>query len=148
MNIRRLRQGDDLAEAVRLLCRFFAEEGFDTLADVIESRAATLAGLETCLMLLAEENGKAIGVATASSEFGIEFGWWAEMGDLYVLPEARGRGAAKALVAAIEDWLRERGISGYQVTVTPEGEEHHGLRDYYRALGFSGDGRLLLFKNL
>lgn len=148
MIVRRLQRGDDLAAAITLLTRFFAEEGFGTPPGVIEKHAAILAGLDTCLMIVAEDLGEVIGVATASMEFGIEFGWWAEMGDLYVVPEARGRGAAKALVAGIEDWLRSNGVKGYQVTVTPEGEEHHGLQAYYRTLGFSGDGRLLLFKEL
>ena len=96
----------------------------------------------------AESDDTVVGVATASMEFGIEFAWWAEMGDLYVLPDARGLGVAKLLVGGIESWLRSRGVAGYQVTVTPDGEDHHGLRAYYRKLGFTGDGRLLLFKEL
>ena len=93
-------------------------------------------------------DGQTVGVATVSSEFGIELGWWAEMGDLYVVPAARGQGVAKALVEAAEGWMKVRGIAGYQVTVTPVGQEHHGLMEYYRKQGFDSEGRLLLFKQL
>ncbi len=148
MKLRHLTPGDDLSAAIHLLQRFFAEEGFDTPPHVIAERVRALAGLETCLLIVAEAGSETVGVATASMEFGIEFGWWAEMGDLYVLPEARGTGVAKLLVEGIEAWLRAKGVAGYQVTVTPEGEDHHGLRAYYRKLGFRGDGRLLLFKEL
>lgn len=148
MKLRRLTADDDLTAATYLLQRFFAEEGFTTPPAVIAERVQMLAGLDTCLLITAESDDTVVGVATASMEFGIEFGWWAEMGDLYVLPDARGLGVAKLLVDGIEDWLRSRGVAGYQVTVTPDGEDHHGLSAYYRKLGFAGDGRLLLFKDL
>lgn len=148
MKLRRLTVGDDLTAATYLLQRFFAEEGFSTPPAVIAERVMMLAGLDTCLLITAESDDTVVGVATASMEFGIEFGWWAEMGDLYVLPDARGLGVAKLLVDGIESWLRSRGVAGYQVTVTPDGEDHHGLRAYYQKLGFTGDGRLLLFKDL
>ena len=148
MKLRRLTADDDLTAATYLLQRFFAEEGFSTPPAVIAERVMMLAGLDTCLLITAESDDTVVGVATASMEFGIEFGWWAEMGDLYVLPDARGLGVAKLLVDGIESWLRSRGVAGYQVTVTPDGEDHHGLRAYYQKLGFTGDGRLLLFKDL
>lgn len=81
-------------------------------------------------------------------KFGIEFDWSAEMGDLYVLPEWRGRGVSKRLVAAVESFLREKGAAGYQVTVTSHSEAQHGLGQFYAALGFDDDGRRLLYKSL
>ncbi|MBC8036911.1 MAG: GNAT family N-acetyltransferase [Rhizobiales bacterium] len=148
MTISRLTAAHDLTAAIDLLCRFFSEEGFTTEASTIAGHARQLAGLETCGLFLAEEGGKAVGVATVSLEFGIEYGWWAEMGDLYVLPEYRGRGLSRALIAAIEDFLKERGVAGYQVTVTPHASEHHDLAQYYSRLGFNSEGRLILFKEL
>lgn len=148
MIVRRLTAGDDLTAATKLLQQFFSEEDFSTPPNIIAQRVVLLAGLDTCGLFVAVENGDSVGVATVSMEFGIEFGWWAEMGDLYVLPEGRGRGVAGALVAAIEEFITARGAAGYQVTVTPAGDSHHGLMGYYRKLGFDGDGRLLLFKTL
>ena len=144
--VRRLEAGDDAAGAAQLLIRFFAEEGFDTPPEAIRRRTAEMAAIDNCGLFLAEAEGAPIGVATVSLEFGIEFGWSAEMGDLYVVPEWRGRGVSCALLRAIEDLLVKRGASGYQVTVTPFGQDHHDLRAYYAKLGFGGDGRLILRK--
>jgi GNAT superfamily N-acetyltransferase len=146
--VRRLRAGDDTAGAAALLARFFLEEGFDTPPDVIRQRTAEMAEIDTCGLFIAEEAGAALGVATVSLEYGIEFGWSAEMGDLYVVPEWREKGVSRALLQAIETLLAARGASGYQVTVTPFGQDHHDLRAYYAKLGFGTDGRLILRKPL
>lgn len=148
MIIRRLAAGDGLSGAIGLLQRFFREEGFDTPDDAIARNTALMAGNGNCAILVAEDDGKAIGIATLSMEFGIEFGWSGEMGDLYVLPEWRGRGLARRLVEAVEDILRRRGGAGYQVTVTPYAEQHHGLGKFYASLGFDDEGRRILFKKL
>lgn len=148
VRIRRLAGADDLTEACDLLIRFFREEGFDTPDEVIRRHTAIMAGLDNCGLFIAEILGKAIGVATISLEFGIEFGWGAEMGDLYVLPEWRGKGLSRQLVLAIEDFLKGRGASVYQVTVTPYAQEAHDLTRFYDRLGFDSEGRFILAKKL
>lgn len=148
LKVRRLSAGDDFSSATELLRRFFVEEGFSTPGEEIAKNTRTLAGLPNCGLFTAEDDGLAIGVATVSLEFGIEFGWSAEMGDLYVLPAWRGKGVSRLLVEAIESFLREKGAAGYQVTVTPFAEEHHALGRYYEKLGFASEGRLILYKRL
>jgi GNAT superfamily N-acetyltransferase len=146
--IRRLRSSDDVTAAADLLIRFFREESFDTPDEIIRANTMRMAAIDACGLFLCESEGRAIGVATISMEFGIEFGWSGEMGDLYVLPEWRGQGVSQALVAAVEGFLTERSARGYQVTVTPYAEDAHGLQAYYRRLGFSSEGRLILYKKL
>jgi ribosomal protein S18 acetylase RimI-like enzyme len=146
--VRRLGPGDDVREASRLLIAFFAEEGFPTPAAIVERHAGEMAKLDTCGLFVAEVASEAVGVATASLEFGVEYGWSAEMGDLYVVPEWRGRGVAQRLVTALEAFLIDRGCAGYQVSVTEEAERRHGLAGYYRKLGFEDEGRRALFKRL
>ncbi|MBK1866715.1 GNAT family N-acetyltransferase [Aestuariivirga sp. YIM B02566] len=146
--IRQLTVKDDLSEATKLLIRFFREEQFDTPDEIIERNTATLAGLDTCGLFIAEADGRTIGVATVSLEFGVEFGWGAEMGDLYVLPDWRGKGVSRRLVQAIEDFLKDRGASFYQVTVTPYARDAHDLGKFYEGLGFGSEGRLILAKAL
>jgi GNAT superfamily N-acetyltransferase len=148
VRIRKLGANDDLTQAGNLLIRFFREEGFNTPDDVIRRHAAIMAGLDNCGLFVAEASGVAIGVATISLEFGIEFGWGAEMGDLYVLPEWRGRGLSRRLVLTIEAFLKERDASFYQVTVTPYAQEAHDLKAFYDRLGFDSEGRLILAKKL
>jgi GNAT superfamily N-acetyltransferase len=101
-----------------LLTRFFAGEGFATPPEAIAANVARMAGLEACALLLARVDSEPAGVATVSLDFGIEYGWSAEMGDLYVDPRFRGRGVARSLMAAAEVFCRARGVSGLGVTVT------------------------------
>jgi GNAT superfamily N-acetyltransferase len=148
VRIRRLGASDDLTQACELLIRFFREEGFSTPDEVIRRHTAVMARLDNCGLFIAEASGSAIGVATISLEFGIEFGWGAEMGDLYVLPEWRGKGLSRRLVLAIEDFLKGRGASFYQVTVTPYAQQAHDLKAFYDRFGFDSEGRLILAKKL
>lgn len=148
VRVRHLGGTDDLSKAADLLIRFFREEQFDTPDDVIRRNAAIMAGLDNCGLFIAENAGRAIGVATISLEFGIEFGWGAEMGDLYVLPEWRGKGVSRQLVSAIEGFLAERSATIYQITLTPYAQDAHDLRKFYERLGFESEGRLILAKKL
>ncbi len=148
MNIRRLTGSDDLSGAIELLRRFFSEEGFDTAQEMIAAHTRQLAALETCGLFIGEDQGKTVGVATVSMEFGIEYGWWAEMGDLYLVPEYRGRGLSRRVVKSVEEFLKDRGCHGYQVTVTPFAGAQHGLARYYARLGFKSEGRLILRKRI
>ena len=147
MKVRRLTAQDAPQAAARLLQRFFREEGFKTPEATIASNLDAMLGMTHCAVLLAEEQGIAVGVATVSMDFGIEYGWSAELGDLYVLPEHRGKGVSRLLVAQAEAWLREMGAVGYQVTVTPHGADAE-LRKFYNALGFADEGRVLLYRTL
>ncbi len=146
MIIRKLGPADNIAGAILLLQRFFREEGFDTADAVIAANARKMAGIETCGLFAAEDGGWTIGVATVSLEFGVEYGWSAEMGELYIVPEWRGRGLAREMAGEIEAFLKERGARGYQVTVTPYASEQHDLANFYPRLGFANEGRLILYK--
>jgi GNAT superfamily N-acetyltransferase len=146
--VRRLSAADELMGAISLLQQFFREEGFDTPPETIASHVRQMAGIAACGLFLAEDGRAAVGVATVSLEFGIEFGWSAEMGDLYVASGWRGRGVSRMLVGAVENYLRDCGAAGYQVTVTPHAEDRHGLSGFYDRLGFTNEGRLIRYKRL
>jgi ribosomal protein S18 acetylase RimI-like enzyme len=148
VDVQRLGSGDNLAAATVLLTRFFAEEGFATPPETIAANVRRMAGLEVCALLLVRMDGEPAGVATVSLDFGIEYGWSAEMGDLYVDPRFRCRGVARSLMAAAEVFCRARGASGLGVTVTAEAEARHGLTRFYQALGFTGEGRRLLWRDV
>jgi GNAT superfamily N-acetyltransferase len=84
-----------------------------------------------------------VGIVTVTSMVYIEWGRLGEIGDLYVLPEARGNGIARRLVQAAIDWCRARGCSAVEATTTPLGEAAHGLRSFYSRLGFAATGRTI-----
>ncbi len=148
VTVRRLTGSDDVTTAASLLTRFFREEQFDTPDEIIWRNTRTMAGLDNCGLFIAENSGAAVGVATVSLEFGIEFGWGGEMGDLYVQPEWRGKGVSRRLVLAVESFLKERGVAAYQVTLTPYAQDAHDLKAFYAGLGFQTEGRLILAKKL
>jgi GNAT superfamily N-acetyltransferase len=145
---RRINSGDDTTAAEDLLIRFFREEGFDTPSETIRANCRKLAGQDICALFLAQTELSPVGVATISLNFGIEYGWLGEMGDLYVLPEFRSRGVARGLISEVERFLKLRGASGYQVTVTPYARRAHSLQHFYAKLGFGAEGREILYKGL
>ena len=66
------------------------------------------------IMLVAEQDGKAVGWAFAHDQSGDLFVIEPErrhghIAELYVLPEARGKGLGRALIEGCEGWARERG---------------------------------------
>src|SRR3954471_1280752 len=57
----------------------------------------------------------------------------AEIKRMYVLPEARGRGAARALLVALEDAAREL---GYALARLDTGRSQHHARALYESAGY------------
>lgn len=136
------------AAAFELLKRFFIEEGFETpLAQLYESLGAMLVHPGTTVFL-AWQAEVAVGVATVRYTPSLEHGLYAEVEDLYLLPEARGQGAARALVDACCDWCRAQGCTTVEVCITPEAEASHGLSRFYEKLGFADTRRSLFSRSL
>lgn len=139
---------DSFDVAFCLLERFFREEGFDTPAEEMRSALRTMMTAPSSAVFLAWRGREAVGVATATTSVGIEYGRSAELEDLYVLPKARGSGVASALIEAVCRWCFEEGATVVLVTVTPEGEAEHKLLDYYQRRGFVNTGRIILERAL
>lgn len=131
--------------ALRLLQRFFIEEGFDTPPEQIRVQLAGLLNSRSSAVFLAWQAGQAVGVATVTTTQGLEFGTSAELEDLYVLPEVRGLGIGRTLIAAVNAWCRRQGCTMVAVIVTPAGQAAHDLISYYQAQGFQETGRTMLF---
>lgn len=62
--------------------------------------------------------------------------------DLWVEPEARGRGVARALLAAVERWAREQGADWLGSDTAPD---NHTSRAWHRAAGFAEIEQLIVF---
>jgi GNAT superfamily N-acetyltransferase len=136
----------DLAVARALLQRFFAEEGFTTAPDKIAANLGAMIDDPFCWAAMAWEGDAPVGLTTISTNRGVEFGLEGEIGDLYVVPDARGRGIARALVEAALAWCRARGCASVQVVITPEGQSAHDLMGFYNRLGFAPTGRTLVLR--
>jgi GNAT superfamily N-acetyltransferase len=65
---------------------------------------------------------------------GVRQGASVELNALWVAPEARGHGAAAALIEAVEGWATEIGASRLELEVTRSSE---AARRLYERLGFA-----------
>jgi GNAT superfamily N-acetyltransferase len=128
--------------ALRLLIRFFREEGFATPPARIADNLDRMLADPSCWCAVAIRGGMVQAVVTVSTVRYVEWGRLGEIGDLYVLPEHRRHGLARGLIAAAQSWCRDQGCSAVSVTITPIGEERHRLSRFYSALGFELSGRM------
>ena len=139
---------EDAPAVGELVTRFFLEEGFELPEERLEARVRTYIDQPGHAIFAARRGSEAVGVATVMTSYGLEYGWSAELEDLYVLPEERGHGLARRLVDAVAEWAASRGCSAVLVTVTPEGEHEHSLTAFYARLDFRDDGRKILERRL
>ena len=58
-------------------------------------------------------------------------------------PDARNEGIGRAIMAAAESWLTERGIAKAQLMVRPD---NNAVRAFYEALGYGEQPRVLFAK--
>ena len=122
---------------------FYAEADFP-----LPARAATrtfdalLADSRFGGVWLAEDDGKATGHLVLTVCFSMEYGGLRGfIDDLYVRPDARGRGAGAALLAAARADAVRRGVRALHVEVGPE---NHVARRVYARAGFGESGHLFL----
>ncbi|MBF9072108.1 GNAT family N-acetyltransferase [Streptacidiphilus fuscans] len=90
--------------------------------------------LDAGALLVAEADGRLLGVISVTEQ-----GHWtgardAYIGELAVSPEASRRGAGRALVAAVTDWARQRGLESVTLQT---GAANATARAFYAALGFA-----------
>ena len=131
--------------ALQLLDSFFRVEGFAVSAPLLAERFDRFTADDRNAVLLALAGEEVLGVITLTTTFGLEFGLSAELEDLYVAPEARGRGVASHLLDAALAWCRAQGVREAYLVVLPEDLAAGRLVPFYEARGFVEKGRRLLF---
>jgi len=132
----------DAAAAAKLAVKMWTSHAAEELAQEFE----TLIRSPECAVFLALENGEAIGFAqcqlrhdyvegTQSSPVGYLEG-------IYVEPAYRKRGAAKALLAACEDWAREMGCAEFASDCELDNKQSLA---FHLSLGFEEMNRVICF---
>jgi ribosomal protein S18 acetylase RimI-like enzyme len=101
-----------------------------------EEWAEIPAYLESGLAILAESDGRPVGFALAR----MESPSICYLSDLYVRPEARWLGVAKALMARVSEWGREEGAKVVTLEVLTTNDL---ARSFYDRLGFEEESRVL-----
>ena len=151
LTIRKAEGGAAQGLASDLLRRYFAEEGLAVLPS--RQRAGLDAFLDDrrCAVFFADREDDAdapVGIVTVSWKTTVERLKVAEIGDLWVVPAARGAGVATALVEAAADWARAQSCTTLIVAVGPDGELSHGVSGFFTKRGFTDEYRKLLAREL
>ncbi|MEQ8545541.1 MAG: GNAT family N-acetyltransferase [Roseitalea porphyridii] len=104
---------------------------------------------DTVNLIARDGTGQAVGFAEASLRRdyvnGCETKPVAFLEGIYVVPEARGHGVAKALVAAVEVWARASGVSELGSDAAPD---NMASLKMHHALGFEETQRVVFFRKL
>lgn len=111
----------------------------------------TLAGVlrrKDTAAFVAEAGGRIVGAAAMSTAYGLEVGLYAEIEDIYALPEWRSRGIASALVEACLAWAKRRGCHDVEIVLTPHAQAKKGLAAWYAKRGFADSGRVIWYREL
>ncbi len=139
--VRRARRSD-APRLTALFRRFYREERFSraAIAAVPQTLAGVLSRRDTTAFA-AEAGGVLVGAAAMSTAYGLEVGLYAELEDIYVLPDWRRRGVAGALVEACLAWARARGCHDVEIVLTPHAQAKKGLAAWYAKRGFKNSGR-------
>ncbi|HEX9009910.1 MAG TPA: GNAT family N-acetyltransferase [Holophagaceae bacterium] len=138
LTIRPARPGD----ADRLAC-LTGQLGYPAPPEAIQDRLDRLMAVEDQVVLVAEGDGEVVGWAQVGRGLTLESGAQAELVGLVVDEAWRGRGIGAALVAAAEDWARDRGLPRLRVRSNVTREATHR---FYRNLGFEEAKRQVVFR--
>ena len=125
-------------EADRRIDPDVAEDSFTAIIERVANKNG-------CILIAETASGKALGWAV-SLEDEQEIYVVAEertrgyIAELYVVEDMRGRGVGRALIAACEDWARDRGLKVMMIGVLARNGRAHGV---YRGAGYDDYATLL-----
>jgi aminoglycoside 6'-N-acetyltransferase I len=132
-----------MAHWVALRCALWPDEGAAAMAREAPAMLAQPDGL----VLLAREGDAVSGFAEASIRRdyvnGCETSPVAFVEGIYVVPQARGRGVARALIAAVAEWAKSQGLCELASDALLDNEASHAM---HQALGFAETERVVYFR--
>ena len=121
----------ELAEPLSLIEEFLRDGEPVPIPFVEQLARAVETGDIEVLAARTEPGGRLVGVALLAFRISVSAGAsFSSIEDLYVSPDARGRGAGRALLEAVEERCRSRGVSYVEVQTDDE------AAPVYRALGY------------
>jgi len=121
------------------IARLLGELGYPTAPEQVPARLERLSSDARAVVIVAEESGRVIGLATAHTHSSIHVdGEVAWITSLVVGSARRKHGVGRRLVAALEAWARSRGCVRLSVTTALHRHEAHA---FYERLGFEFTGR-------
>jgi GNAT superfamily N-acetyltransferase len=137
---------EDASKILPLLAQFFRSEGFDAVVEKLPTALDAMLKDPGSAIFIASYGLEVVGVATVTTtSVGLEFSRYAELEDLYVLPQAQHQGVGTALIESVKQWCCENQCSVLSVVVTPEDQANRNLVAYYQKNGFQKSERFTLF---
>src|SRR5262245_51452526 len=137
----------DLATLLSLMRAYYAHDHLTF--DEQRTRAAAeglLSDPSLGQVWLIEDGPAVVGYAVLVYGYSLEYGGRAAtLDELYLRPEARGRGLGARALQCLEDFCRSRGIRSLQVEV--EGA-NGDAQSFYRSAGFLGRDRTFFMKEI
>ena len=126
---------NELAEPLSLLEEF--SRGGEPVPSSFAAQLARAIERGDFEVLAARLEGCVVGVVVLALRLNVSAGApFASIEDLYVSPDARGRGAGRALLEAVEERCRTRGISYVEVQTDDEAAA------FYEASGYEPESRV------
>lgn len=108
--------------------------GYPSSSEEVAARLRDLAARPENAVLVAEEDGKAVGWIHVSALYSLEMGPCAQIQGLVVDASRRGGGIGAALVEAASDWAAGHGFRTLRVRSNTVRERTHA---FYERLGFA-----------
>ena len=134
---------DQLPQWVALRIALWPDED----AQQIATEASGMLTQADLLVLVAREGDTVIGFAEAAIRRdyvnGCETSPVAFVEGIYVMPQQRRRGVAKAMIAAIEAWAEQRGLRELASDALLDNAQSHAMHE---ALGFGETERVVYFR--
>ncbi len=125
---------------------FHAEDGHPLSERGAKALTQAARGHPLARVWLIRERDQIVGYTVLGLGFGIEYGGAdAFVDDLYLVPEARGRGLGSVVLGLLEEQARELGLAALFLVVDPDNTPAQRL---YRRRGFEGTHWLLMAKRL
>ncbi len=136
---------DQLPQWVALRIALWPDED----AQQIAAEAPAMLAQANLLVLVAREGEAVIGFAEAAirNDYvnGCETSPVAFVEGIYVVPQQRRRGVAKAMIAAIEAWAEQRGLRELASDALLDNAQSHAMHE---ALGFGETERVVYFRKV
>lgn len=145
-SIRRGRERD-VPALLPMMAAYYAQDGYPFDEATAGAALAALAADERLGWLwVLERTGRPAGYLAVTLGFSLEYGGRdAFVDELYLAPEARGRGLGRALLRRAERACRAAGVRALHLEVEPGRRAAQAL---YRKAGFVDQGRRLMTRRL
>jgi len=139
---------EDLPRLVQLTRDFYAEDGFSAAENDLIARFGTFLSQSDANVTVATTPLAIVGFALTTMRLILESGIVAELQDLYVQREHRGKGIGTMLIREAARWARANSAASLEVVIAPNERDVTHLHRYNAARGFVDEGRRLIHVDL